>query len=318
MYQKAVMALTKQIKRKAREIGFDFAGIADAGPAQSRARYVNWLAHGYHGEMNYLARPDAIARRADVRELLPAARSIVVVGMNYYFLPRSKTEDRPGTGAVARYAWGDDYHEVIADRLKQLAAFVEAESGHPVAHKICVDTSAVLEREWGVRAGLGWIGKNTMLIHPHAGSWFLLGELLLDLDLERDAPFTPDHCGTCTRCVEACPTQCILSSRALDASRCISYLTIELRGNLPVELHDFVGDWVFGCDVCQQVCPWNRFARPTSEPAFAPRHTTLDLRELARMDEEIFQARFARSAIRRAKLQGLVRNAAVIAAHQMR
>ena len=219
-------------------------------------------------------------------------------------------------GVVARYAWGDDYHEVIADRLKQLVAFIEAETGHPVAHKICVDTSAVLEREWAVRAGLGWIGKNTLLIHPRTGSWLLLGELLLELDLECDAPFAADHCGTCTRCVEACPTQCILSDRALDASRCISYLTIELRGDLPAGLRDLVGDWVFGCDVCQQVCPWNRFAHSTGEPAFAARHTTLDLRELAGMDEETFQARFAHSAIRRAKLKGLARNAALVAAHQ--
>jgi epoxyqueuosine reductase len=310
------MTLTESIKSKARELGFDLVGIAEAGPSQSHDRYVDWLAQGYHGTMNYLARPDAVARRADVRELLPGARSVVVVGMNYYVAPLSKMGEGPGMGVVARYAWGDDYHEVIADRLKQLVAFIEAETGHPVAHKICVDTSAVLEREWAVRAGLGWIGKNTLLIHPHAGSWLLLGELLLKLDLECDTPFAADHCGTCTRCVEACPTQCILSDRALDASRCISYLTIELRGDLPAELQDLVGDWVFGCDVCQQVCPWNRFAHPTSEPAFAPRHATLDLRELARMDQETFQVRFARSAIRRAKLQGLARNAAVVAAHQ--
>ncbi len=310
------MTLTESIKCKARELGFDLVGIAEAGPSQSNDRYVDWLAQGYHGTMTYLARPDAVARRADVRELFPGARSVVVVGMNYYVTPPSQTGEVPGRGTVARYAWGDDYHGVIADRLKQLVAFIEAGAGHPVAHKICVDTSAVLEREWAVRAGLGWIGKNTLLIHPRAGSWLLLGELLLELDLEYDAPIAADHCGTCTRCVEACPTQCILSDRALDASRCISYLTIELRGDLPAGLRDLVGDWVFGCDVCQQVCPWNRFAHSTGEPAFAPRHTTLDLRELAGMDEETFQARFAHSAIRRAKLKGLARNAALVAAHQ--
>ena len=314
------MALTERIKQRAREIGFGLVGIAGAGPAQSHQRYTDWLARGYHGAMNYLARPDAVARRADVRELLPQVRSLVVVGMNYYSPLPSKTGEGPGVGVVARYAWGDDYHEVIADKLKQIIAFIEAEIGHAVAHKICVDTSAVLEREWAMRAGLGWIGKNTMLIHPRAGSWFSLGELLLDLELDSDAPFTAGHCGTCARCIEVCPTQCILPGRELDASRCISYLTIELRGGLqcPADLHEHIGNWIFGCDVCQQVCPWNRFARPTAEPAFAPRYATLDLRELAAMDDETFRARFARSAIRRAKRQGLAQNAAIVAANQAR
>jgi epoxyqueuosine reductase len=312
------MALADHIKRKAREIGFNLVGIAQAGPSQSHHRYVNWLAHEHHGGMSYLARPDAVARRTDVRELLSEARSVVVTGMNYYSPPPSKTEAGPGVGIVARYAWGDDYHEVIADKLDQLAAFIKAETGRPTRYKICVDTSAVLEREWAVRAGLGWIGKNTMLINPHAGSWFLLGELLLDLDLGQAVPFTADHCGTCTRCIEACPTQCILPGRDLDASRCISYLTIELRGEIAPDLREHIGNWVFGCDVCQQVCPWNRFARPTHEPAFAPRHATLDLRQLTEINDETFRARFARSAIRRARPQGLKRNAAIVAAHQAR
>jgi epoxyqueuosine reductase len=312
------MTLTERIKSKAREIGFDLVGIAEVGPSQSHRRYVDWLERGRHGVMSYLARPDAITRRADMRESLPEVCAVVVVGMNYYSPLPSKHEE--GAGVVARYAWGDDYHEVIADKLAQLAAFVEAETGHVVAHKICVDTSAVLEREWAVRAGLGWIGKNAMLIHPRAGSWFLLGELLLGIETEYDAPFTADQCGTCTRCIEACPTHCILPGRELDASRCISYLTIELRGasTCPASLRDPIGDWVFGCDVCQQVCPWNRFARPTVEPAFAPRHVALNLRELAEMDEETFRARFARSAIRRARRQGLAQNAAFVAANQAR
>ena len=314
----AVMTLAERIKSKAREIGFDLAGIAQAGPSQSHRRYGDWLERGRHGSMSYLARPDAITRRADVRELLPPARSVVVVGVNYYSPFPAKHGE--GIGAVARYAWGDDYHEVVADKLAQLAAFLEVEIGHAVAHKICVDTSAVLEREWAVRAGLGWIGKNTMLIHPHAGSWFLLGELLLDLETDYDAPFTADHCGTCTRCIEACPTRCILPGRELDASRCISYLTIELRGasTYPAGLSDHIGEWVFGCDVCQQVCPWNRFARPNVEPAFALRHTALNLRELVEMDEETFRAMFPHSAIRRARRQGLAQNAAFVAANQAR
>jgi epoxyqueuosine reductase len=314
------MTLADHIKRLVRELGFDLVGIAPAGPAQSHDRYVDWLAHGYHGEMSYLARPDAVARRANVREVLPAARSVVVVGMNYYQpYPQSHPRDTgegQGVGTVARYAWGDDYHDVIADKLRQLAAFVEAKLGHAVAHKVCVDTSAVLEREWAVRAGLGWIGKNTLLIQPTAGSWFLLGELLLELDLDCDTPLTSDHCGTCTRCIDACPTHCILPHRTLDASRCISYLTIELRGDIPQESRVPIGNRVWGCDVCQEVCPWNRFASPTGEPAFAPRHAVLDVRELIEMDEATFRARFANSPIRRAKREGLARNAAIVAANR--
>lgn len=313
------MTLTGQIKRQAREIGFDLVGIAQAGPAQSHARYVDWLARGYHGAMEYLARPEAVARRADLRALLPDARSIVVVAMNYY-QPPPPAPPPPrgggvGVGVVARYAWGDDYHEIITGKLRQLAAFIKAEVGQAVAHKICVDTSAVLEREWAMRAGLGWIGKNAHLIAPKVGSWLALGELLLDLELDDDPPFSADRCGKCTRCMEVCPTRCILPDRSLDASRCISYLTIELRGDIPADLHPLIGDRVFGCDACQEVCPWNRFARPTKEPAFAPRHATLDLRELATMSDEMFRAQFAHTAIRRARREGLARNAAVVAAN---
>jgi epoxyqueuosine reductase len=306
--------LAGQVKQKARELLFDLVGVTAAGPAQSHTRYIAWLSRGHHGAMNYLARPDAVARRADVRELLPSARSVVVVGMNYYQPPPpAPPPSLTGEGRVARYAWGDDYHEVIAEKLERLVAFVKAEAGHPVAHKICVDTSAVLEREWAVRAGLGWIGKNTLLINPRAGSWFLLGALLLDLEMDYDAPFSAEMCGTCTRCIQACPTHCILPDRDLDASRCISYLTIELRGDIPSDLREYVGDWVLGCDVCQEVCPWNRFARPTSEAAFAPRNARLDLRTLVAMNDETFRARFAHSAIRRARREGLLRNAAIVA-----
>jgi len=311
--------LAERIKHTAREIGFDLVGVTAAGPAQSHARYTDWLSRGHHGKMSYLARPDAVARRADVRMLLPSARSIVVVAMNYYSpLPRAR--EGPGVGAVARYAWGGDYHEIMAEKLERLVALIEAEAGHTVAHKICVDTSAILEREWAVRAGLGWIGKNTLLINPRIGSWLLLGELLLDLALDEEAPFPTDHCGTCTRCIKACPTHCILPNHDLDARRCIAYLTIELRGTLPrpADLHESLGNWVFGCDVCQEVCPWNRFARPTRQVAFEPRHATLDLRELLEMNDETFRAQFAHSAIRRARREGLARNASIIAANRAR
>jgi epoxyqueuosine reductase len=199
-------------------------------------------------------------------------------------------------------------------RLRDLATFVEANIGRSVAHRAYVDTGPVLERELAVRAGLGWFGKNTMLINRKLGSWFFLGELLLDLELEIDPPFTADHCGKCTRCIEACPTNCILPERVLDASNCISYLTIELKSNeMTPELRPLVGDWIFGCDVCQEVCPWNRFARPAGESAFRPRPglPTLDLIELLALDEEGFRRRFSGSPIKRAKRHGLQRNAAV-------
>ena len=309
--------LAERIKHNAREIGFDLVGVTAAGPAQSHARYTNWLSRGHHGGMSYLARPDAVARRVDMRELLPSARSAVVVAMNYY-QPPPPPPSSTGEGKVGRYAWGDDYHEIIAEKLERLVTFIEAEIGHTVAHKICVDTSAILEREWAVRAGLGWIGKNTLLISPRAGSWLLLGELLLDLELEADVPFSTNHCGTCTRCIEVCPTHCILPDRDLDARRCIAYLTIELRGALPgpTDLNESIGDWVFGCDVCQEVCPWNRFARPTREAAFELRYATLNLRELLEMNDETFRAQFAHSAIRRAKCEGLARNASIIVANR--
>jgi len=309
----------ERIKHTAREIGFDLVGVTAARTATTHVRYTDWLSRGHHGEMSYLARPDAVARRADVRELLPSARSVVVVAMNYYQPPPPiPPPSSTGEGKVARYAWGDDYHEVIAEKLKRLVAFIEAEAGHTVAHKICVDTSAILEREWAVRAGLGWIGKNTLLINPRVGSWLLLGVLLLDLALEDEAAFPTDHCGMCTRCIEACPTHCILPDRDLDAGRCIAYLTIELRGALPrsADLRGSIGNWVFGCDVCQEVCPWNRFARPTREAAFAPRHAALNLGELLDMNDETFHAQFAHSAIRRARREGLARNARIIAANR--
>jgi epoxyqueuosine reductase len=199
-------------------------------------------------------------------------------------------------------------------RLDRLAAFVEAQVGHPVPHRRYVDTGPLLERELAVRAGLGWIGKNTMLINPRLGSWLFLGELLLALDLEYDPPFTADHCGTCTRCLRACPTACILPDRTLDASRCISYLTIELKSEeMPPALRPQVGNWVFGCDVCQQVCPWNRFALPTAEPAFRPRPglPAPDLDELLALDDDAFRHRFRGSPLLRAKHHGLHRNAAI-------
>jgi len=312
-------SLTHRIKHKALSLGFDLVGVAPLAPSDLGDYYEQWLAHGYAGEMAYLARPDAVAKRRDPRVGMPKARAALVVALNYY----QGQVDPPAGGArgrVARYAWGDDYHDLMGARLDELAAWIEAQVAHPLSYRRYVDTGPLLERELAARAGLGWFGKNTMLINPQLGSWLLLGELLLDLDLEYDPPFAAERCGACTRCIEACPTGCILPDRVLDAARCISYLTIELkRDEMPADLRPLVGNWVFGCDVCQEVCPWNRFARPTGEPAFQPRPglPEPELSELLEMDDETFRQRFRGSPIRRVRLRGLQRNAAVALQNSM-
>jgi epoxyqueuosine reductase len=296
------------LKRCARQAGLDLCGIARAAPAQTHARYLDWLARGDHAHMAYLARPDAVTRRADPRALLPSARSLVVVGVNYY----AEAPSPPRAGKVARYAWGTDYHPVLQARLEQLAAWLQAQAGRRLQSKICVDTSALLEREWAVRAGLGWIGKNGLLINPRLGSWLLLGALLVDLELEPDPAFLADRCGTCTRCLQACPTGSLRPGRMLDARRCIAYLTIELRGELPVELATHIKPWLFGCDVCQHACPWNRFASPSPHFPVNPAWASLDPAFVQGLDEDSFRAYFAGSALERARRAGLARNAAAV------
>ena len=310
--------LTQRIKTQAHALGFDKVGITPATTSHHVTFFKKWLARGFAGEMTYLARPDAIAKRGDPRLIMPQARSVVVVALNYF--QRAPDSRCPADiqadekqGRVSRYAWGADYHDIMWDRLDQLAAFVEEQVGHSVAHRRYVDTGPLLERELSVRAGLGWIGKNSMLINPKLGSWLFLGELLLDLELTYDEPFAADHCGTCTRCIDACPTQCILPSRTLNATRCISYLTIEYKNaEMPPALSPLIGDWIFGCDVCQDVCPWNRFSLPTREPAFRPRPgmPALNLAEVLAQSDEDFVLHFQGSPINRAKRRGLRRNAA--------
>jgi epoxyqueuosine reductase len=221
---------------------------------------------------------------------------------------------------VAAYAWGADYHDILPERLRALTAFIEAQVGQPVPNRWYTDTGPILERDLAQRAGLGWIGKNTCLIDPASGSYYLLAEILLGIDLEPDPPVTTDHCGTCTRCLEACPTACILPDRTIDARRCLSYLTIELKGPIPAELRPAVGSWVFGCDICQQVCPWNiRFAAPEGDPAFAPRPQvpTPDLiRELEVLTPEAFNQKFKGSPLKRAKRRGYLRSVAVALGNQ--
>ncbi len=314
------VTLTSRLKEQARGLGFGLVGIASVEPSDHLGLYTRWVREDKHGEMAYLAREDALARRSDLRGTLASVRSAVVVGDEYF------QEDPPGVPAdparavIARYARGLDYHETIKRRLIELRGWIQAAAAAPVEARAYVDTGPVLERELAQRAGVGWFGKNTMLIHPKRGSYFFLGVLLLDLDLDEDEPFQEDHCGTCRSCLEACPTGALLGrdgsgAPVMDATRCISYLTIEHRGPIPVELRPLMGNRVYGCDICQEVCPWNeRFAEPSDDPAYGAREgldgpSLLNLTdELLSLSSEEFSARFRKSPIKRAKRAGLLRN----------
>jgi epoxyqueuosine reductase len=301
--------LSRLAKAHAFALGFDLAGIAALGPAETSAAFEEWLSEGRAGTMHYLAR--GAEKRRDTRLPLPGTTHALVVALDY--------GGKEPSGPVARYARGDDYHDVMASKLRDLHERLERDAGRVIAGKPYVDTGPILERDLARRAGLGWFGKNTNLLNPGLGSFFFLGALVLDVELVPDAPFEEDRCGTCTRCIDACPTEAIVAPRQLDATRCISYLTIELKGEIPVELRAKVGELVYGCDICQDVCPWNvRFARKLTEPAFAPREAIAgrDARALARellaMDDEAFRTKFKGSPMKRAKLRGLKRNAAVV------
>ncbi len=296
------------IRRLARECDFELAGVAAAEPIENDvARYQKWAARGMAGEMQYLTDRRAEVRR-DPRNLLPGARSIICVGKLYNHTP---PPEREGHAIFARYAWGRDYHDVLREALEQLAHKLAAIEQHQ--WKVCVDTAPLLERSYARQAGLGWIGRNTCLINEPLGSWFFLGELITTLELEPDAP-PPDRCGTCARCIEACPTQAIVPEGdgwTLDARRCISYLNIELRGPIPEEQQTWLGSRVFGCDICQDVCPWNARAPETSDAAFRPRYDLApQLEELATLSAEEFRERFRGTPVMRAKYDGMVRNVA--------
>ena len=260
--------------------------------------------------MAYLERQ--IEKRQDPRKILQNARSLVVVAMNYRCPDPDPVSENTPRGKIARYARGDDYHDVMKEKLLALLRFVQDRAGRPVEGKVYVDTGPVLEREFAVRAGLGWFGKHTNLIHKRVGSWLLIGEILLDIDLDPDGP-EADHCGTCTLCLEACPTDAIIEPYVVDSRRCISYHTIELKGAIPLEYRAAMGDRVFGCDDCQDVCPWNRRAPETGHPAFAARPwtETPDLIEMLGLTPEAFRTRFKGSPVKRTKRRGLLRNAAV-------
>jgi epoxyqueuosine reductase len=300
------------IKAQSYGLGFDLAGVTTLGPATTAGAFDDWLARGYAGEMSYL--PRTADKRRDSRLPFHGTTRAIVVAMSY-----GGTEP---SGPVARYARGDDYHDVMLDRLTQLHRWIERQVGRTVIGKPYVDTGPLLERDLAQRAGLGWFGKNTTLIHPRAGSFFFLGALLLDLELVSDAPFVTDHCGSCRRCLDACPTGALIEPRVLDSTKCISYLTIELKGEIPVEYRPQIGELLYGCDICQEVCPWNEtFALPLREDAFRPRAAIAgkDARTLARdilaMDDESFRIAFKGSPMKRAKLRGLKRNATVVLAN---
>lgn len=295
--------LTARLKAKARELGFALSGVAPATDADGFPRFRDWLARGYAGEMSYLHTQGDARRHPD--SILETVRSVLMVGMEY---GGDSADDRP---RVAKYAQGPDYHRYIWDRLNALAAWLEAES--PGAHTEAVaDTAPLLERDFARRAGLGWVGKNTMLISPKRGSFFFLGAVLTDLELTPDEPFATTHCGTCTACLDTCPTNAFSEPFVLNATKCISYLTVELRGPIPLELREPVGDWLYGCDVCQDVCPWNRKDRgPVAFPHDAEL-AALDPVELLSLDADAFRLRFKKTSLWRNRRAGLLRNAAIV------
>ncbi|MDE2997975.1 MAG: tRNA epoxyqueuosine(34) reductase QueG [Gemmatimonadota bacterium] len=302
--------LTARIKRKARGMGFSPVGVAPAGPPAHWGFYLDWLAKGYAGQMAYLGR--RLDRRSHPGRVLPGARTVLCVGMNYDQEDGAPPAGERTTGRISRYARGDDYHDLMNARLKKLLEWIQTlEPG--AKGRVYVDTGPVLERDFAARAGIGWFGKHTNLIHKRKGSWFFLGEILLTLPLVHDRPVA-DHCGTCTLCMDACPTDAIPQPYVLDSNRCISYLTIELKGAIPGPFREKMGDWIYGCDICQEVCPWNRKqARPTAEPALTAREglEAPELAGLLAMDQTAFSRRFRGSPIKRAKRRGLLRNAAV-------
>jgi epoxyqueuosine reductase len=301
--------LADSVKALALALGFDRVAVGPAGPPEHGSALEAWIAAGHAGGMAYLER--RLPERLDPRRVLPGAASVVCVALNYF---QGEARD-PSWAPVARYAWGQDYHDVMTPRLERLAAFL-AEAGG-ARSRAYVDTGPVMERDLAARAGLGWIGKNTMLLHPELGSWFFIGVLLTTAELDHGAPL-PDRCGSCRACLDACPTGAFVEPYVLDARRCISYLTIEHRGDIDPAWHEAIGAWQFGCDVCQEVCPWNRKAPVASEAAFRPPAPFPGPEAVAEMDDDALRRRFAGTALLRARPAGLRRNAAIALANARR
>ena len=302
-------SLTHRLKMKAYELGFSEIGIARAELSNEEKYYLReWFARGYQASMQWLERDEE--KRIDVAKVLPNAKSVISVAINYF--TSTQHSNITSLGKISRYAWGDDYHFMLKKRLEKLYEYIKSEIPN-ITGKIYVDTGPVMDKTWAAKAGIGWMGKHTNIITRKFGSWVFLGEILIDVELEYDKPML-DYCGKCTACVNACPTQAIVQPYVLDASKCISYLTIEHRGELPNEIVPKFQNWVYGCDICQDVCPWNRFQKETKEMAFRPRENNIapKLTELAEMSQEEFSRRFKDSAIKRTKRNGLIRNAKAV------
>jgi epoxyqueuosine reductase len=303
--------LAADVKQRAREIGFNLVGIAPASPSAYRDYFRRWLDEGQHASMSYLA--SRFEERTDPATYFPGAKSIICVAINYHatLQPPDPSDSNAVPGKVARYALGQDYHEIIKSRLHQLADWLRTQA--PCESRCSVDTAPVMEKELAARAGIGWLGKNTCIINEQIGSWLLLGEILTTLSLPIDQPAT-DRCGSCRRCLEACPTGAITAPYELDARKCISYLTIEHRGDIDESLQPQIGEWLYGCDICQDVCPWNSKAIETTDTAFAPRFTTgtLDAAEVMNWDHDRYAQTLRRSAMKRVKLPQLKRNATIV------
>ena len=306
------MRLTEQIKAHAQRLGFELVGITPAEESQTVRLYEKWLENGYAGKMGYLEKHLQLKR--DPRNCLPEAKSIISLAINYYTHDPTQTlAENPARGQISRYAWGDDYHEIIRAKLRKLTEFIDETGQKKLKQKIYVDTGPIIEREYAQKAGIGWIGKNTNFINWQSGSWYFLAELLVSIELEYDWQLPRGSCGTCTRCIEACPTDAIVAPNVLDSRLCISYLTIELKDSIPRELRPQMGNLIFGCDICQEVCPWNSKATPSTELGFYSREENIapKLLSLIDMTQAEFSKRFQNSPIKRAKRRGFLRNVAV-------
>jgi epoxyqueuosine reductase len=294
------------VKRISSELGFDFCGISEAKFLEEEApRLEDWLNRNYQGQMGYLA--NHFDKRLDPRKLVEGAKSVISLAYNYF--PERPLDQSPDSLKLAKYAYGKDYHFVIKDKLKEFLTLLRKDIGE-IGGRAFVDSAPVMERQWAQRSGLGWIGKNSLLINRTQGSFFFLAELIIDLKLSPDPPATKDYCGTCTKCLEACPTDAIVAPGVVDGSKCISYFTIELKEELPAAMKGKFENWMFGCDICQDVCPWNRFATPHQEPEFNP-HPALNgfsRKDWEELTEETFGKVFQKSAVKRAKYKGLMRN----------
>jgi epoxyqueuosine reductase len=307
------LSLTTELKVAAEKLGFELAGVCPAVEPTGLDRFRQWLSAGYGGDMEYLSsRAEAYTHP---RFVLEGVRSIVMLALSYRTVEPGASQ--AGRGRVSRYAWGADYHDVIRTRLGHLAETLRRLAPEAQVRSV-VDTAPLMERDFAQLAALGWIGKNTLLLNKQAGSWFLLAALLTDQELDYDTEQSTDHCGTCRACLDACPTDAFVDAYVLDARACISYLTIESRGPIPRVLRPKLGDWLFGCDVCQEVCPWNHKVAPTDDREFEPRsgHTTLELAELFDLDDAVFRARFRHTPLWRPKRRGLLRNAAIVLGNQ--